>query len=150
MPIHLEELLLSAAQCVRGDRSLPPAVFARLQFLARVLQLAPTGNCGGALLLWLNERGGLASVSVPDRGVMIGRSPACDLVLASPRLSRRHAVVHVGRGGPSEMMIEDLNSSNGTYVNGRPVSATPHPLKDGDVIEVGGIPVAFLSGNPVH
>ena len=50
--------------------------------------------------------------------VMIGRSPASDLVLDDPYVSQTHARV-VPRG--QLHFVEDLGSTNGTFVNGREV-----------------------------
>jgi pSer/pThr/pTyr-binding forkhead associated (FHA) protein len=66
-------------------------------------------------------------------GVVIGRAPECDLALDDPLVSRRHARVLVSDLG---VAIEDLDSSNGVYVNGvgrRDVT----PLHPGDVIQIG-------------
>ena len=50
--------------------------------------------------------------------IMIGRSPASDLVLDDPFVSQTHARV-VPRG--QLHFVEDLGSTNGTFVNGREV-----------------------------
>ena len=48
------------------------------------------------------------------RARMIGRSTACDLVINDPSVSQRHlAAAEMGR----EILVRDLNSTNGTYVN---------------------------------
>ncbi|MEM1333677.1 MAG: FHA domain-containing protein [Actinomycetota bacterium] len=66
--------------------------------------------------------------------LLIGRHGSCDLVLDVPRLSRRHAeiVERAGRFG-----IRDLDSSNGTTVNGTPIDDEVW-LRSGDVIVLGG------------
>jgi hypothetical protein len=46
---------------------------------------------------------------------LIGRSSRCNLALADPLVSRRHAVLHVS---PREVVVEDLGSHNGVVVNG--------------------------------
>jgi pSer/pThr/pTyr-binding forkhead associated (FHA) protein len=57
-------------------------------------------------------------VPLRRRPIMIGRSSICDLVLADPQVSARHAVVHpTGQGA----LIQDLRSRNGTFVNGQRV-----------------------------
>ena len=56
------------------------------------------------------------NLSLPsDEGVVLGRSRACDCVLAEPSVSRRHALLTRHDGG---WRIRDLASFNGTYVNG--------------------------------
>lgn len=63
----------------------------------------------------------------------IGRSDECEVVIDDKRVSRRHAVLRWKR---RDLLIEDLNSSNGTLVNGAPIHE-PTAVKDGDVIAVG-------------
>ena len=61
-----------------------------------------------------------------------GRRPYSDVVIDSLAVSGEHAAVRrVGH----EMVIEDLNSTNGTFVNGRPVRR--QALRSGDVVEIG-------------
>lgn len=64
----------------------------------------------------------------------VGRDPSADIVLTDPRVSRRHARVWLDAG---LLMIEDLGSTGGTAVNGRPV-ARPVPLAEGDTLTMGG------------
>lgn len=148
MPTRLENLLASAFESSRGEPRAEHAVYARLQFLSRVMRHAPAATGCTALLLWLDAKCEVASVGVTEAGVVIGRDAGCDVVLASPRVSRRHCAVR--RAGVSEgamdLVLEDLGSSNGTRVNGRVVVAyTPWPLRDGDVLEVGGVALAVVS-----
>ena len=49
----------------------------------------------------------------------VGRSQSCQIVLTGATVSRHHAVIHI-QGG--EITIEDLNSRNGTYVNGQRIT----------------------------
>ncbi|MEM6820750.1 MAG: FHA domain-containing protein [Verrucomicrobiota bacterium] len=51
----------------------------------------------------------------------IGRSTECDVSIAEPTLSRKHAVITVDDG---KATIEDLGTANGTYINRRPVDRT--------------------------
>lgn len=62
----------------------------------------------------------------------IGRSPDNDLHLPEDRISRKHSQIAFGPGGYS---IYDLNSENGTYVNGNRIRE--HFLSDGDIVMVG-------------
>ena len=72
----------------------------------------------------------------PERVVVIGRDPGCDVVVADdPLVSRRHAAIHVT--GPDTAVVRDLDSSNGTHLNGTRL-AGPAPLGAGDTIGVGG------------
>src|SRR5690606_19749890 len=49
---------------------------------------------------------------------VIGRSSECDISIASEEISRRHAQV---KPSPEGLMVEDLGSSNGTFINGKRV-----------------------------
>src|SRR5688572_12330818 len=64
---------------------------------------------------------------------MLGRDPSVDIVLNSPGISRQHARVTL-QG--YQYLIEDLGSSNGTFVNGQQI-ATPTPLRPNDQVALG-------------
>jgi len=88
---------------------------------------------GRAFLLAEGKR-----VPIPDRGAVIGRSRECDIVLADSNVSRRHAEIRPA--GPG-WAVGDLGSTNGVRVNGRPVGPEPVPVRDGDRLELGTVPV---------
>ncbi len=72
--------------------------------------------------------------------IVIGRSASAGLSVDEQSLSRQHARVFRSKGGFS---VEDLDSTNGTFVNGERLSA-PRPLRDGDRIQIGlGIVLRF-------
>jgi DNA repair exonuclease SbcCD ATPase subunit len=66
------------------------------------------------------------------RRTRIGRAPGCELQINSSSVSRQHALVLMG---PRDVIIEDMNSTNGVIVNGRKVSRTL--LNDGDMVMIG-------------
>jgi serine phosphatase RsbU (regulator of sigma subunit) len=70
---------------------------------------------------------------------VIGRHPGCDIVLDVGAVSRQHAAVTVS---PEGTVVEDLQSRNGTLVNGEPVTA-PRPLDDGDELMICGQRLVF-------
>ncbi len=70
----------------------------------------------------------------PSEALSIGRSGESDLQLLGLGVSRFHCVVEDHGAG---LVVADLNSSNGTFVNGQRVKR--QPLKEGDQIEVGTI-----------
>lgn len=76
---------------------------------------------------------------VAPGGVVVGRSRECDVVLDDSNVSRRHAEIRPTSGG---WLVEDLGSTNGVRVNGRPVNG-PHPLEPGDLLELGTAEVRF-------
>ena len=67
--------------------------------------------------------------------VVIGRSPECDLSIQDTYLSSRHA--RFAMDG-SDLSVEDLGSTNGTYVNQELVVGRQQ-LERGDIVQVGGI-----------
>jgi pSer/pThr/pTyr-binding forkhead associated (FHA) protein len=68
---------------------------------------------------------------------VIGRGEQADLLLTDVTVSRRHASV---RQDGHTVVVADLGSANGTYVNGRRVLDATR-LEDGDVIRLGGAQV---------
>ena len=71
-------------------------------------------------------------IELTRNSVVIGRDLDCDIVLDSRDVSRKHSLVTI-RGGHS--YIEDLNSSNGTFVNSKPISGEVE-LKHLDRIQI--------------
>ncbi len=78
-----------------------------------------------------------------EDAITLGRADECDLVLADQGVSRSHARVASSADGA---MIEDLGSSNGTFVNGRSVEGA-QALRDGDEITLGGAVIQFVGGS---
>jgi Protein of unknown function (DUF3662)/FHA domain len=70
---------------------------------------------------------------VGPAGVTLGRSRQSDIMVDDPNVSRSHAEIRP-RGG--SWVVSDLNSTNGTRLNGRRLQG-PEVLKPGDEIEVG-------------
>ena len=67
-----------------------------------------------------------------DADVTIGRE-GCDVVLPDPEVSRRHAALRMTGSGPA---VEDLGSSNGTFVNAQRVEGVMQ-ISEGDVVRFG-------------
>jgi ABC-type multidrug transport system ATPase subunit/pSer/pThr/pTyr-binding forkhead associated (FHA) protein len=80
-----------------------------------------------------DERSSAGTAPLSGGILRIGRDPAADLVLAHPLVSRIHATAHGQPNGT--FLLIDLNSTNGTYVNGRPVKRTS--VGEGDIIQIG-------------
>ena len=70
----------------------------------------------------------------------LGRRPYNDIVIDNLAVSGEHAVVQMTDG---QVFLEDLNSTNGTYVNGKAVKK--QLLQDGDSVEVGKYKIKFVS-----
>ena len=87
----------------------------------------------------LREIGGSRDFPLAGKVTMIGRDPSCDLVVGNPETSGRHAII-VNTGGT--FFIEDLDSVNGTFVNGKRISLRTR-LAQEDRIELSGLKVNF-------
>ncbi len=77
-------------------------------------------------------------LGILDEPVTIGRLPECEIQLADPNVSRRHAQLR--RQGEA-IYVVDLGSTNGTKVNG--VAVRQHRLVSGDVVTVGMTSLRF-------
>lgn len=88
-------------------------------------------------LVMVREGSENRSFPIKKDNTVIGRREDCDLRIAIEAVSRKHCRIAVA--GDS-VIIEDLGSSNGTFVNGSKVKRTE--VSAGDTIQVG--PVAFV------
>jgi pSer/pThr/pTyr-binding forkhead associated (FHA) protein len=76
-----------------------------------------------------------AVVDVPKGEVTFGRAPSCNVMLASGLISKVHARV---QRTANQVVLQDLQSINGTFVNGGRVDSV-QVLKNGDVINFAGV-----------
>jgi len=76
--------------------------------------------------------------SLGGADAIIGRGSDCDIRLSVDSVSRKHAKVALRN---EEYHIEDMNSTNGVYVNG--VRVVKCVLRDNDQIEMGGVKIIF-------
>jgi len=81
----------------------------------------------------------------PNREIVIGRSSELDMVLVEDMVSRKHAKIVTDE---NVVTIEDLGSTNGTFVNGEKVRVSE--IKDGDRILIGTsiIKLVTIAGEP--
>jgi ABC-type multidrug transport system ATPase subunit len=77
--------------------------------------------------------------------VVIGRAPSVDFVISQSVVSGRHALISRQKG---QYTIEDLNSTNGTFLNGERVMGR-RPLNDGDEIRLGQSVILHFAAPPV-
>ena len=82
----------------------------------------------------------LKEVVLTKERTTIGRKPHNDLVIDNLAVSGEHAVVVTIL---SDSFLEDLGSTNGTFVNGQPVKK--HFLQNGDVVELGKYKLKFIA-----
>src|SRR5258708_37491105 len=95
--------------------------------------------------MWKVEGGSMFTVIITEKGgeqrrmdfdkaeVTIGRVQGNDIILPKGNVSKRHSRIVLKDG---KFIIVDLNSNNGTYVNGRKITS-PLVLKDADKIYIG-------------
>jgi hypothetical protein len=81
---------------------------------------------------------GRAFTAVGDQ-VIVGRERDCQLFIESPNISRHHARFTFMNG---QWMLEDLQSSNGTFVNGQRLGQ-PQYIRPGDAINLGSLQFTF-------
>lgn len=74
---------------------------------------------------------------------VIGRARKCDIHINSQYLSKEHAMIFFENG---KFYIQDLESTNGTYLNGNKLLSHPVKLKDNDKISFGEISFIFVDG----
>ncbi len=83
---------------------------------------------------------------MPLRGLhVLGRSAECEVVIEDALVSRRHAALKVG---PAGVVLEDLGSVNGVFVNGVRVSGS-RGLRAGDRLVIGKQEMTLLSNDPL-
>jgi len=83
-------------------------------------------------LVLLKKDGGTENYPLAAFPLTVGREPTNTIVLKDNSVSRVHARIDLAEG---KVIIEDLGSSNGTFINGAKVSS--FVLNDGDTLEVG-------------
>lgn len=81
----------------------------------------------------------LKEIALTKERTTIGRKPHNDIQIDNLAISGEHAAIVTIL---SDSFLEDLNSTNGTYVNGQPVKK--HFLKDNDVVELGKYRLKFV------
>lgn len=72
----------------------------------------------------------------------LGRRPYNDIVIDNLAVSGEHAVLQMSG---TEVYVEDLNSTNGTYVNGKAIKK--QLLQHADVVEIGKYKISFVAEN---
>lgn len=71
----------------------------------------------------------------PDTVKTVGRATRADFILDAALVSRVHCRLTADKS--DQLVVEDLDSTNGTQVNGRPV--TRQVLKAGDIVTIGRV-----------
>ena len=144
MSIHNDQLVPSPSPEAFSDHS---------DLLPGTLRVeSPTGGLQGphtkrAFVTVIRGRADLGVHAVVDGRAVLGRDPSCQLRLLDHQVSRRHAAIIPA--GKDCYLLQDLGSTNGTSVGGTPI-AGPHPLSDGDKIQVGGTVIRFSLADEIE
>jgi DNA-binding response OmpR family regulator len=93
-----------------------------------------------ATLLIQQADGLMQELSLEAERIILGRAEGCDIILPGQLISRRHASIS---RVDKHYVLEDLNSHNGTTINGQRLTG-PWQLHDGDCIELGGLRRLFF------
>lgn len=78
-----------------------------------------------------------------DEPLTVGRLPDCDLVIDDPSVSKKHAIIEWD-DTLRRCSLTDLQSTNGTLLNGCAMAAPEMNLKDGDVLSFGNAQFVYL------
>ena len=89
-----------------------------------------------ALLIQFTENGAGIKLSIEKQRTTIGRDASNDISLDDELVSKEHAVLEViSTEDKVEFLLQDLKSTNHTFVNDTPIDL--YKLKDGDLIRIG-------------
>ncbi len=83
--------------------------------------------------------------SLGTNEIVVGRGSDCDIQIDRDSVSRRHARVYRVE---EQWFVEDLGSTNGSYINDLPVQRSP--LRDADFVKIGSAIFKFLSGTGIE
>ena len=103
----------------------------------------PTGKEACLVVIYGMELG--KKYNLNSTSLVLGRSSKCDIQIDQESISRNHSkIVNTGKS----ILIRDLGSTNGTYVNDEPIDE--YVLRDGDLIKVGRTIFKFLTGGNIE
>jgi pSer/pThr/pTyr-binding forkhead associated (FHA) protein len=105
-------------------------------------------------LFLLKKDGSTAAFSLPSSVTLVGRRQDCDMSIPLSVISRKHCEINVDQ---NKLMVRDLHSKNGTFVNGQRVEE--YRLSPGDqlrlgsvtfVVQIDGIPTEIAGIEPIE
>jgi len=115
-----------------------------LKFSTAEIQGYRSGKWDAALIVIQGNEADLGTHCVLDRPVTVGRDPDVEMPLRDVSISRRHALIEKDAEG--RYIVSDLGSTNGTRVNGEPLTG-PRALDEGDKIILGATVLRFTRGD---
>jgi DNA-binding winged helix-turn-helix (wHTH) protein len=133
-------ILIGEIRRAIGDRAQNPKFVRTVHgvgyaFSGTAVDVQPSHAPVQALLCWVVWKRKTCQLSEGDN--IIGRDPRSDVWLDVPGVSRRHAIIRVNSSN-RRVMLEDLGSTNGTFVRRARVDGEV-ALTDGDLIRVGTV-----------
>lgn len=139
MKTDVENWLTKAGRTLDSAPDAPRGLYDRLKYIADIVKDA--GKLSSEpQIAWRLPSGEVRAEKIGDK-LVVGREAPSDVIVDDAQLSHHH--FRIWRKGAS-LWIEDLESRNGTYVNGSKIDS--HELRDGDIIEAGGQVFVFLGG----
>lgn len=102
------------------------------------------GNAMAALIIAAGPHEG-SYFPLGKRTTVIGRQETCAIQIVDDRVSRKHVQIHFEEKA-GEFRVLDMNSGNGTTVNGNKISSET-PLRDFDSIRIGDTTLCFISAD---
>ncbi len=131
-----------------GDRSVPPLFLRTVHGVGYAFCAETSGGDSGRVadppgaprfwIVWKQR-----AMVLQHEDTVIGRDPTCAIWIEAEGVSRRHARIRIpsdGANGPA--LIEDLDSTNGTFLRGTRVTRA-EPLEDGDQVRIGRATITF-------
>jgi hypothetical protein len=111
------------------------------QVMSATIQMEAQQQSNSRALLLHETPKGVHPIPLETTLLTLGRGLNNDIVLEDARVSRHHAQL---RYKTRRFWVTDLGSTNGTFVNGEPVSETA--LRNGDILSLGGLELKFREG----
>ncbi len=127
------DVVKRAYESQRGDWQEPP-----VDAHAETVNLNGWVQRGGRLIVKLSGED-VHELALHQGHILIGRGEMCDIQIESPTVSRHHALISYTRDGA---LLADLRSTNGTFVDGHPISS--HKLVPGETIAVGDCRIEYI------
>jgi len=133
------------------EPTLPASAWADFETTLRKRQeneLAPE-PCGWALVVYAGTQLGRVFPVLPGENV-IGRAPTANITLLDEEISRVHSLLRLETGSDGDRLtLEDLGSTNGTFVNGQSVEGRREVLA-GDRFAIGGHVLKLVAMDPLE
>jgi DNA-binding winged helix-turn-helix (wHTH) protein len=134
---EIRKALADSAQAPRYIRTVHKVGYAFCGDAADDASAARPAGAGSRYWLAWNDR----TFALSGGDNLIGRNPECGIWVDAAGVSRRHARLRLDTES-GDAAIEDLGSTNGTFVNEARVES-PVTLRDGDTVHLGSVPLTF-------